>query len=184
MVDRALAEKHPYGPLNYLWRRDVAPRLPRWRKRQNYSRYAERWSAARERLSRGQRLILNLYTFTTEMSNGGLEQYFWNSSGDTAEELLLDLEELGAVELRAAVSQARDQIFASPVPTDIRRRRSMMEEFCGTHPFNDDDDEKRLAQLRESEDARQATKAFYRRELDLVDRVREYVAEHRVEFGE
>ncbi len=183
VVDRALAEKHPYGPLNYLWERDVAPRLPRWRKRQDYGQYTERRSAALKRLSRGQQLILNLYIFTTEMSNGGLEQYFWNSSGDAAEELLLDLEELGAVALHATVSRARDQMFAEPVPTDIDRRRSMMEEFFGTHPFNNDDDKERLAQLRESDAARLATKAFYSLERDLVDRVREYVAKHRAEFG-
>lgn len=182
VVERALADTHLYGPLHYIWDHNVVPRLPKWKKTQPQAEYRRKHETAVARLTHGQRLVLNLYVFTAEVNNGGLVQYFWNSSGDATEELLENLSDLGAKELRNAIADARSEIFDGPVPQDTRFRRQRMVEFHGTHPFNDDDDYERLERMRESPLAAVAGNVFFEREEQLLQAVREYISGYPDEF--
>ncbi len=103
-------------------------------------------------------------------------QYFWNSTGDHYHELEQMLGDVGASQIRDAFEAARSEIFdGSDVPTDWRERRSRMEQYFNTVPFNFDDDMERVAKIRESAACEAATRTFYEQELALVAKTKEWL---------
>jgi hypothetical protein len=133
-------------------------------------------------LSQEHRLILDLNQFVTEVNNGAIVQYFWNSSGDHAEELIEHVRTLGCNALAESIEGARTEIFSGPVPPDINARRARMIAFFSTHPFNDDDDFERIEHIRPAPRSEEATSLFHRTERELLEAFREWALRNREEI--
>lgn len=70
-----------------------------------------------------------LTKFLTETANGGLDQYFWNESGDEWE-ILMDLfEYLEAKTCLATLKSCVEAFGADPPSLDCRTRRAQVESF-------------------------------------------------------
>jgi hypothetical protein len=105
-----------------------------------------------EDLNLGRKMALRLYWLKAEVQNGGLDQYFWNFSGNFANDTVEDLRRIGLPAAAAILTQGAQKLFGrSEVPTDINQRRREITAKYGTHPFNDDDDAERLKVLEEKE---------------------------------
>jgi hypothetical protein len=79
-------------------------------------------------LAPAQREIVVLDTFVYESNNGGVNQFFWNSSGTLAPELVLILDRHGLSD-HAAVIRAGMALFPWRYPRETGRRREIMETF-------------------------------------------------------
>ena len=101
-----------------------------------------------------------------EVNNGGFDQFFWNSSGDTAHQTHAALLEIGA---REAAALVRDAIAAFPgakVPPDRGQREKVLESLP------------EMAREKWGElDGR-----FYEYPDDLTTLMRRYVQAHRADF--
>lgn len=132
-----------FEQFRYLFDKDVQPE---WAKA-NY-----------DGLNEGRKMAVRFYWFTAELNNGGLPQYFWNSSGDFAVDQIVDLEKIGCHPESEILATASRKIFGSQAPpTETAERRTLIHAYYGTHPFNDDDDQERLAQLDNKDDLRSET---------------------------
>lgn len=183
-VDKSLAKRNPYELLSRLYEELVLTRLQNWDQREGYTEYLLRQRQLIEDGPRCLRMVRHLKRFIMEVNNGGVVQYFWNFSGEDAEDLLEDLKELGMVELRDAMAAARTEIFGGPVPTNIDARREAMDAYFGTHPYNDDDDYERLAAMRPAPQADHAGDLFHEWEDRLMESLRQWALRHREEFLE
>lgn len=122
-----------FEQFNYLFDKDARPE---WAK----SKYAG--------LNEGRKMAVRFYWFKAELNNGGLPQYFWNSSGDFAADQISDLEKISCHTESGILSAASRKLFSSvSPPTNTTERRTQIRTYYGTHPFNDDDDQERLLHL-------------------------------------
>lgn len=104
-------------------------------------------------LNEGRKMAVGFYWFTAELKNGGLPQYFWNSSGDFATNQIGDLEKIGCHTEAEILKTASRKLFGTQTPpTNTSERRELIQSHYGTHPFNDDDDRERLKQLENKDD--------------------------------
>ena len=72
----------------------------------------------------GQRALLTITLFIREVDNGGLEQFFWNSSGDVGDEVIAGFYRLGSPERAEIIRQALAFFdSASTTPDHATRRR-------------------------------------------------------------
>jgi len=109
-------------------------------------------------LNEGRKMAVRFYWFKAELNNGGLPQYFWNSSGDFAADQIADLEKIGCQTESGILSAASRKLFGSVTPpTNTTERRTQIQTYYGTHPFNDDDNQERLLQLESKDDLRSET---------------------------
>jgi hypothetical protein len=84
-------------------------------------------------LTREERRVCLLNAFESECVNGGWNQYFWNSSGDYAQELENYLSEWGyngAIEAFAVLKEAMGGTIPSEREVRIRALESISEETC------------------------------------------------------
>ncbi len=74
-------------------------------------------------LSEKEQIIYSVWWLEAEVNNGGFHQYFWNSSGDYANQTLSALEKIGAIKNAALLKAAMDIAFegAAPVARDSRQ---------------------------------------------------------------
>jgi hypothetical protein len=72
------------------------------------------------------RHIAVTFVFQAEMLNGSVEQFFYNSSGTLAPEVVLALSAMGLPKHAAAVEKGID-MFPVPYPRDTEKRRDIME---------------------------------------------------------
>jgi hypothetical protein len=77
-----------------------------------------------DRLPKPLKEIFVVDSFNAEMLNGGVHQYFFNSSGKYAPDAVLALRDLGLNGLADAVQRGID-MFSKPYPTDTARRRQL-----------------------------------------------------------
>ena len=78
-------------------------------------------------LSPEERVFLHVWELEAEVNNGGFDQYFINSSGNHAAEVVESLEAIGAVQAAAIAKQAISVAFGnSPPPKDEEARDSVM----------------------------------------------------------
>ena len=78
-------------------------------------------------LSPEERVFLHVWELEAEVNNGGFDQYFINSSGDHAAEVVGSLEAIGAVQAAAIAKKAISVAFGnSPPPEDEEARDSAM----------------------------------------------------------
>lgn len=137
------AEPAGFRQFDYLSDKDVRPEWSR---------------AGYSGLNEGRKMAVRFYWFTAELNNGGLPQYFWNSSGAFTSEQIADFQLIGCPEAASVLSTAARKVFGtSPPPVDTAERRHQIDSYYGTHPFNDDDDQERLATLQHKDDLRQET---------------------------
>ena len=95
------------------------------RQQDAYRDFERRWDAVGfENLSRKERRIVVLEALEGDVMNGGLGQYFFNSSGDLALEALDALKELGALKTHTALSSAIKKVWPNDYPTDREVRYS------------------------------------------------------------
>jgi uncharacterized protein (TIGR03067 family) len=94
----------------------------------------------------------------TEINNGGLHQFFYNGTGDTAVETISFLRRIGAPETAKLIEAACQLFLGGTVPEDYRERRVQLEHF--TH-----EQLKTLGQLEEQ---------FFSRKEDLFLLLRKF----------
>lgn len=133
-----------FEQFRYLFDKDVEPEWAR-------TKY--------DGLNEGRKMAVRFYWFKAELNNGGLPQYFWNSSGDFASDQIADLEKIDCHAEAEILKTASIKVFGTEAPpTNTTERRNIIQSYFGTHPFNDDDDQDRLAQLKDKDDLSHETR--------------------------
>lgn len=110
-----------------------------------------------------ERVFYVVQTLEQEVNNGGFSQFFYNSSGDLANELVDAFTAIGAVKT-AAICQRAVAAFRGAVPTDRARRQEQMEGMRCDKLWDKCDD------------------AFYEYEDDLESLSRTYLQNHPESF--
>jgi Domain of unknown function (DUF4375) len=125
-------------PTLMQWAQDMRPKVSErerldWLMEQLYWHVGDDEPASRQRLSalpKPYEQLIYLGTFWGEVYNGGVEQFFSNSSGDMAPEVARTLQEVGLVKEAETVRHGID-LFPAPYPVDRQRRHSLL-----THTIN------------------------------------------------
>ena len=76
-------------------------------------------------LTSAERVAYCVDALEREIANGGFDQYFWNSSGDTAHETLAALLEIGAAGAAALLREAIAAFPAGKVPANREERQKV-----------------------------------------------------------
>ena len=80
------------------------------------------WSVPFEDLSSAEQVFRSIWDLESDVNNGGFDQYYFNSSGDTAFAVVDALEKVGAQAPARIVAQA-NSIFPEAIPPTDRDRR-------------------------------------------------------------
>jgi len=92
--------------------------------------HLEPFESYSKRLSEGERTVILVYGFIAEVTNGGLEQFLSNSSGDYAEETRQVMRTIEATAAADALDDVRAEIFGgSPIPAERSARCDMLFEW-------------------------------------------------------
>jgi hypothetical protein len=78
-------------------------------------------------LTPAERVAYCIDALEREVNNGGFDQFFWNSSGDTAHETHAALLEIGAAAAAELVQEAIAVFPGGKVPTDRAQREKVLE---------------------------------------------------------
>jgi hypothetical protein len=81
------------------------------------------------KLTEHQKLFYLNQNLEREINNGGFNQYFCNSSGDTAHETILSLKAIGADKTADILQKAIDQFPNKAVPKDRDERTEIVEQI-------------------------------------------------------
>jgi hypothetical protein len=85
-----------------------------------------------EGLTRGERLVhILFFVMDSEIENGGVQQFFSNSSGDLAEDAKAALKDIGAKKVLAVIRKASEVFPNGIVPADRETRNDMLNEREG-----------------------------------------------------
>ena len=68
-------------------------------------------------LNEGRKMAIRFYWFAAELNNGGLEQYFWNSSGDFAADQIADFRTIGCDQYADLLQACCRKLFNSDIPS-------------------------------------------------------------------
>ena len=117
-------------------------------------------------LTHAERVVYIVYTLEGEVNNGGFLQYFWNSSGNQANELVDAFLEIGAPKT-AAICEKALSVFGGHVPEDWDERNEVLDEL-------DSDMVDEI--LSECDDA------FYDYEENLTELCYEYITKNKDQF--
>ena len=79
-----------------------------------------------EKLNSSQRVLLIVQNLEREINNGGFHQFYWNSSGDYANETVDALNKIGAEKTAGIVNKANSEFPKGIVPSDRQKRWSKM----------------------------------------------------------
>ncbi len=123
--------------------------------------------AALRRLNRGQRAIYAMYLADFEVLNGGFSQFWFNSSGAIANELLPAAELVGSAEFAAIFRDAAALWPGGEVPRDRVRRDALLDTLDGS----------KLAELDERYAATQ-----YKRKTTLANVLAPYIRTNASQF--
>jgi hypothetical protein len=91
----------------------------------------------------GQAALFVVTLFIREVDNGGLEQFFWNSSGDLGDEVIKGFERLGSPERAEIVRQALTFFNSAPstpnqsVRREFLSKKSKVEKNAFFEPLNE-----------------------------------------------
>jgi len=117
-------------------------------------------------LTEAERTLYITTVLEAEVNNGGFDQYFFNSSGNSANEAAEEFRKIGAFRI-AEICEKAVSVFGGKVPVDWEERQERLEEL----------DEDMLEEvLGECDDA------FYEYEDDLDALRYAYVMKHREQF--
>lgn len=151
--DKAASQKEGFGQFHYIFDKDVE----------------KEWKKGYDQLNQGRQMAVRFWWLIAELNNGGLDQYFWNSSGDFAPDTIDDLKRIGHDSAAEILMQASRKLFGdSGCPRETQSRRAAIEAHYGTHPFNDDDDRERLAILGGKENLNNETRQLDKIKKDLA----------------
>jgi hypothetical protein len=78
-------------------------------------------------LSELETTILSVWLLEADINNGGFNQYFWNSSGDFANQVVSSLHKIGAEETAYIVKAALANFPNSTPPTNRDERQNILE---------------------------------------------------------
>jgi hypothetical protein len=90
-----------------------------WKKTEPYDDF--------ENLNEAEKTFLYIGMLEAEINNGGFDQYFFNSSGDYANEALEALKKIGAFKTAKIVEEAYRYFPENPMPKDNEKRRELLE---------------------------------------------------------
>lgn len=124
------------------------------------------WGDTLERLTEPQKNFYFNQNLEREINNGGINQFFYNSSGDFAHETLTSLRTIGANKTADILQQAIDQFPSSTVPKDRAKRQEILEQI-----------ENKADEVWE-----QLDHAFYKYGDNLYDLNIEYIKQNRNSF--
>lgn len=124
-------------------------------------------AAGYQNLTETEKYISGVYFYEAEVNNGGLDQYFFNSTGDRWKMTLAGLHKIGAHHA-AEIFQNAVALFGPEGPAEegIKRQNQLQQ-------FSDADREKE----------EQLTDEFYKYEDNLSDLVTSYAKTHADDFG-
>jgi hypothetical protein len=115
-----------------------------------------------------QKVFSSIWALEAEVNNGGFSQYFFNSSGETAEFVAEALDTIGASNTAAICRRAIAAAFPAGLPPDPAAIRSAASDVS-------DKTEDKLNAL---------DNEFYRYPDNLTELLFAYVSKHPEEFGE
>ena len=85
------------------------------------------WGDSLDKLTEQQKYFFYNQNLEREINNGGLNQYFLNSSGNFASETILSLKTIGANKTAEILQKAIDQFPNKNVPKDRTQRQEILE---------------------------------------------------------
>lgn len=124
-----------------------------------------------EALNEEQRALYIVRILEAEVNNGGFSQFFFNSSGIFANELVDAFQKIGADKM-AEICKKAVSIYGDEVPADREKREELLSSD------NEEQDEKIAAVLTECDDA------FYACEDDLNELCYQFIIDHKMLFSE
>ena len=80
-----------------------------------------------ENLNEAEKTFLYVEILEAEINNGGFDQFFFNSSGDYANETLEALKRIGATKNAKIVEEAYSYFPENPIPKNNEKRREILE---------------------------------------------------------
>lgn len=83
------------------------------------------WNVDFDQLTPPEKVFRAIWELEGDINNGGFDQYFFNSSGDTAFHAVQALTEIGAIQMAGIVSRA-NQLFPSGSPPRDRTKRQWL----------------------------------------------------------
>lgn len=138
------------------------------------------WRKGYGQLNQGRQMVVRFYWLNAEVSNGGLDQYFWNSSGDFAQDTVRDLQIIGQPAAAEILERASRKLFGDAgAPMETGARRELILNYYGTHPFNDDGDQERLAIFLSKENLEAETREIYELQPGMKDAMAAWMGENR-----
>ena len=90
-----------------------------------------------ESLSPAQRVFYLNQSLEREVNNGGFHQFFFNSSGDNADQTVDSLESIGALKTAELLRQAISKFPGGKVPADADERQVLMIDTLSNEAFQD-----------------------------------------------
>ena len=87
------------------------------------------WNVAFEELSAAERVFRAIWDLESDVNNGGFDQYYRNSSGDTAYHAVEALNEIGARAAAGIVARANAAFPDASPPRDQGMREELVEEI-------------------------------------------------------
>lgn len=164
---KVASQKEGFGQFHYIFDKDVE----------------KEWKKGYDQLNMGRQMAVRFWWLTAELNNGGLDQYFWNSSGDFASGTIDDLRRIGHEPAAEILANASRKLFGdSEPPRETLPRREAIEAYYGTHPFNDDDDRERLAILEGKTNLDQETRQLDAIQKDIAVALVTWMQANRCEF--
>ena len=130
------------------------------------SREVRFWRVPYDQLTYPERVFGLIWELESEVNNGGFEQYFSNSTGSLAPDIVNALKEVGANQM-AEITQAAIDVVGEVQWSDDEARKATMSHLSS-------------ASLKTLQDIDQA---FYKYPDDLSELLYRYVHEHRVEIS-
>lgn len=123
-----------------------------------------------ENLNEAQKVFYITQTLEMEVNNGGFSQYFFNSSGNLGNEIVVSFEKIGAMKT-AEICKKAISVFPDDFPTDWGKRQEILT------PDDEKEEESIEAFLNECDDA------FFEYEDDLMELNYQFIIENKESFS-
>lgn len=119
-----------------------------------------------DRLNESQKILLIVENLEREINNGGFHQFYWNSSGDYANETINALIRIGANKTAEIVKKANSEFKNGSVPKDRAERQNELE----------------LIEEKAEENWNKCDSEFYEYQDDLTELLIAFVIKNKLDF--
>lgn len=99
----------------------------------------EMFDSYSKRMSDGERIVMLLYFFVSEVANGGIEQFIENDSGDYFDDVCRGLVAIGADIEADALNRVRNVVFDGNVPKSRNERCNVYIRYSEASDMEDDE---------------------------------------------